>query len=50
VDGSEEPNHEVTVGAFYIAKYPVTQKLWKAIMGNNPSNCIGDENVFLKPC
>jgi hypothetical protein len=27
---------------FYIGKYPVTQKLWQAVMGNNPSYFKGD--------
>jgi len=27
---------------FYIGKYPVTQALWKAVMGNNPSHFVGD--------
>lgn len=33
----EKPQHQVTVGDFLIGKYPVTQKLWTAIMGENPS-------------
>ena len=36
-DDSDQPAHQVTVGSFYICKYEVTQKLWKAFMGNNPS-------------
>ena len=36
-DDSDQPVHQVTVGSFYICKYEVTQKLWKAFMGNNPS-------------
>lgn len=36
-DDSDKPAHQVTVGSFYICKYEVTQKLWKAFMGNNPS-------------
>jgi formylglycine-generating enzyme required for sulfatase activity len=47
--GDESPLHSVTVSNFRIAKYEVTQALWKSIMGNNPSNFIGDnlpvENV-----
>jgi serine/threonine protein kinase len=34
---SEQPIHEVTLSDFYIGKYPVTQKLWEAVMGDNPS-------------
>jgi len=41
-DANEKPVHLVTVSNFYIAKYQVTQKLWREVMGNNPSyfkNC-----------
>ena len=45
----EEPAHSVTLSGYYIGKYEVTQKLWKAVMGSNPSNFKGDnlpvENV-----
>ncbi|MBK8923202.1 MAG: formylglycine-generating enzyme family protein [Saprospirales bacterium] len=34
----EKPAHTVTVGDFYIGRYEVTQKLWKQVMGTNPSN------------
>ncbi|MBC8315696.1 MAG: PEGA domain-containing protein [Bacteroidetes bacterium] len=34
----EKPVHQVCVNDFYIGKYEVTQKQWKEIMGNNPSN------------
>ena len=35
----EKPVHRVTLSDFYISKYPATQALWKAVMGeeNNPS-------------
>ncbi|MBK6931470.1 MAG: formylglycine-generating enzyme family protein [Saprospirales bacterium] len=35
----EAPPHDVTVPAFYLAEYPVTQTLWQAVMGeeNAPS-------------
>lgn len=34
----EEPVHQVTLTKdYYIGKYEVTQALWKAVMGNNPS-------------
>lgn len=33
----EEPAHKVTLDSFYIGKFPVTQRLWKAVMGSNPS-------------
>jgi formylglycine-generating enzyme required for sulfatase activity len=38
----EEPIHEVTLSSFNIAKYQVTQKEWKSIMGDNPSSYKGD--------
>ena len=31
------PAHSVTVKSFYICKYEVTQELWQAVMGKNPS-------------
>ena len=34
------PQRQVTVKSFYIAKYPVTQKLWKDVMGKLPDNLI----------
>ncbi len=34
---SEKPKHQVTLKQFAIAKYPVTQEQYKAVMGNNPS-------------
>lgn len=33
----ERPSHEVTLSGYYISKYEVTQELWEAVMGNNPS-------------
>ena len=48
-DDDEFPVHSVTVDGFYMGKYEVTQRLWKAVMGNNPSRFKGDnlpvENV-----
>jgi formylglycine-generating enzyme required for sulfatase activity len=38
----EKPVHTVTITGFYMAKYPVTQKEWIAVMGNNPSYFKGD--------
>jgi formylglycine-generating enzyme len=40
----EKPAHKVAVPTFYMGKYPVTQALWQAVMGNNPSGFTGDEN------
>lgn len=41
----EKPAHQVELDTFYIGKYPVTQGLWKAVMGegNNPSFFKGDD-------
>ena len=33
----EKPVHQVTLSSFSICKYEVTQELWQAVMGNNPS-------------
>ena len=51
----EEPTHQVTLtNDYYIGKYEVTQALWKAVMGNNPSGFKGDnlpvESVSWKDC
>jgi formylglycine-generating enzyme required for sulfatase activity len=34
---NEVPSHEVRVEAFHISRFEVTQALWKAVMGKNPS-------------
>ncbi|MGR3279251.1 SUMF1/EgtB/PvdO family nonheme iron enzyme [Acaryochloris marina NIES-2412] len=39
--GNEGPQHEVTVAAFYMGKYEVTQAQWEEIMGSNPSSFQG---------
>lgn len=38
-EDNEKPAHKETVSTFYMGKYEVTQKLWKAVMGSdsNPS-------------
>ena len=39
----EKPTHQVTLtNDYYIGKYEVTQALWKAVMGKNPSDFKGD--------
>ena len=39
----EFPTHQVTLtNDYYIGKYEVTQALWQAVMGNNPSHFKGD--------
>lgn len=50
----EKPTHSVTLSSYYICKYEVTQALWRAVMGSNPSNFKGDnlpvENVSWNDC
>ena len=41
LDG-EKPAHRVAVGSFRIGQTEVTQALWKAVMGSNPSIAKGD--------
>ena len=38
----EKPVHSVTLSGYYIGKTEVTQVLWKAVMGSNPSYWKGD--------
>ena len=38
----EKPTHSVTLSSYYICKYEVTQALWRAVMGSNPSKFKGD--------
>ena len=38
----ERPRHSVTLDNYYIAETQVTQELWQAVMGNNPSKFKGD--------
>ena len=42
VEADEKPVHRVTLSQFSIGKYEVTQALWKAVMGKNPSYFRGD--------
>lgn len=37
----EKPVHSVTLSSYYIGKNEVTQALWQAVMGSNPSNFKG---------
>ena len=50
----EKPTHQVTLSSYYIGETEVTQALWKAVMGNNPSWFKGDnlpvENVSWEDC
>ena len=40
----EKPAHSVILGNYYIAETVVTQALWQAVMGNNPSKFQDDIN------
>lgn len=43
-NANEKPAHEVTLTYdYHIMQTEVTQALWKAVMGNNPSTMIGDD-------
>ncbi|WP_288607532.1 formylglycine-generating enzyme family protein [uncultured Prevotellamassilia sp.] len=41
-EANEKPTHSVTLSSYYICKYEVTQALWQAVMGSNPSFFKGD--------
>ena len=42
---AEQPRHRVTISrAFYLGRYPVTQRQWEAVMDGNPSHFKGDGN------
>ena len=41
----EMPIHDETVATFQIGKTEVTQELWEAVMGTNPSNFKGEANL-----
>ena len=51
---ADRPQHAVTLSDFYIGKTEVTQALWKAVMGSNPSINVGDklpvERVYWNDC
>jgi len=38
----EKPSHQVTLSSYSIGQTEVTQALWKAVMGSNPSSFKGD--------
>ena len=42
-NNDEKPTHKVTLDDYYIGKFEVTQDLWVAVMGKNPSNKKGDD-------
>ena len=41
-DSDEKPVHSVTLPDYYIGQTEVTQELWQAVMGSNPSYFKGD--------
>lgn len=53
-DKDQKPVHDVTLSDYYMGETEVTQALWKAVMGNNPSNREGDywpvESVSWNDC
>ena len=53
-ESDEKPTHSVTLSSYYICKYEVTQALWRAVMGSNPSYFKGDnlpvESVSWNDC
>ena len=53
--GCEKPVHSVTLSDYYIGETEVTQELWEAVMGSNPSRFKGNdqrpvESVSWKDC
>lgn len=50
----EKPSIQVSISSFYLAETPVTQVLWTAVMGENPSHFKGDnlpvERVSWEDC
>ena len=40
-EDNEIPTHNVTLNSYYIGRTEVTQELWQAVMGSNPSNFKG---------
>lgn len=42
-NNDEKPIHKVTLDDYYMGKFEVTQALWVAVMGKNPSNKKGDD-------
>ena len=51
---NEKPAHQVTLSTYAIGETEVTQALWKAVMGSNPSEWKGDnlpvDNVSWEDC
>lgn len=53
-EDGEKPTHQVTLSTYYIGRTEVTQALWEAVMGSNPSSFKGKklpvENVSYNDC
>lgn len=53
-NSNQRPTHKVSLSTFYIGETEVTQELWQAVMGNNPSKFKGAklpvENVSWNDC
>ena len=47
-EDDESPVHNVTLSDYYIGETEVTQELWEAVMGNNPSYFKGSKNPVEK--
>ncbi len=47
-DSDEKPVHSVTLSDYYIGETEVTQELWEAVMGSNPSDFKGSQNPVEK--
>lgn len=41
-ESDEKPTHSVTLSDYYMGKFEVTQELWQAVMGSNPSSFKGN--------
>ncbi len=41
-DSDEKPTHSVTLSSYYMGETEVTQALWQAVMGSNPSKFKGN--------
>ena len=44
-EADEKPAHKESIATFQIGKTEVTQELWEAVMGSNPSNFKGEANL-----
>ena len=44
-DSDEYPAHSVTVSSYYMGMYEISQDIWIKVMGSNPSNFDGNNNL-----